>query len=189
MRSESSKSSRQFFVCLVCFALLVISCQTESDKVRELRERMQKNKQKLQNVNDNIRVINEELMTMWVYSLKYRFPRVNSITADEVLLNLAKEGLPYLKSIRFQYKTNHDFKITCTYQSEQEKVRPHFMLYLFDQYGANVHKGKIDYKPKYLLFGKDLPKGKLVTQEYNVQVSCSSIPFYFMITKAPDSNH
>jgi hypothetical protein len=168
-------------------ATLFICCESESGQVRELRERIQKNARKLQNMGDNIQTLTSELIGTWGRSLKYRFPKVQAIVSEEVLLNLGKEGLPYLKSAQFQYKTNHELKLTCSYQTDQEKVRPQFVLYIFDQYGSNIHKEVIHYKPKYLVFGKDLVRGKLTRQDYKINVVSSTLPIFFMIAKVAEA--
>ena len=168
-------------VLIVMALFLFVSCESESSRILELRQKIEAKKQALAQQQKSVNNLSGEMRTLWLRSLKYRFPAMQPIVTDEVLMDLGHYGLPFIKSVRFQYLKNHLLKLTCTYQSEEEKVRPVFTLYLFDQDGVNIHKETIHYT--WYGIKANLPRKKSVPQDYRITVTSQAIPYYFLIQK------
>lgn len=170
----------------VLLILVLGSCQSDSPQVIKLRKEIAKKRARKKILAQNVALISKELETLWVRSLKYRFPKIQPINGEEVPLDLAKENLPYLKALCLaRYNSSNELALSCSYKTKEKKVHPKFTLYLFDKYGINIHKQVVTYKKKFFFFGKHLPPGKLVTQKYKIKVAKSRhIPRYFLIGPA-----
>lgn len=178
-KSSIAYTTRMFYILMV-FA--VASCDVETPRIQKLREEIAANQQTYQHIKANWDGLRKEMTEIWVRSLGYRFPKVQPIDTKEITLLLDKDGLGVLKSVRFQKRSNNNLRVYCTYyHNEPKSIRPQFILYLFDEYGVNIHKQTITYKG---WFGGALSPGKLVTKKFNIDPVGERMPQYFLVGKS-----
>ena len=162
---------------IVVFAAIILSCDPESHRNSMLRKEIQRRTGQLEVMKKNMQQLANEVTAVWIRSLKYRFPDIQQIINQEIAVKSAT--LPFLQKVRFRYKTNHFLLLTCNYQTDQSKLRPEFDVFLFDQYGVNIHRQSIQYKGK--VFKRYLPSGEEKEERYNIKIVSTLIPFYFLL--------
>lgn len=160
-------------------AFCLLACDSESERVVELRNKIGVAKKKLEVLQQNRKNLKEEMGRVWVRSLEYRFPQIRPIPkGEDIPQNIS--GLPYLRAIHFEFIDNHTLNFRCTYRTprkekflESSSVDSKFTLYLFDNnFGINICRQDI---------AETLKKGKDITKNYKIEIKSRYIPQYFMI--------
>ena len=164
-------------IITIWITFFLLGCQVDSERNQKLTMEIEQKKQSVAVLENNVREILKELRTLWLRSLKYRFSDIRPIGDQEVTLDIPE--IPYVKSIRIQYKKNHLLNVTLSYKTHEKKVSPDLILYCFSSDGVNIHRQDLSYKG---IFGvKNLKPGKLETQNCKIEIVSRRIPQYFLI--------
>lgn len=154
-----------FFVCSL------LSCESDSERVRNVSEALAKAKKEIEVLAHNKRELEDELGTIWVRSLEYRFPDVRPIPKGDTAPVTLSE-LPYLKAISFEYIENQRLKMQCFYRSPV-KAKVKFTLYLFDNnFGINIYRADIE---------DTIKKEQETVIVHEIEVKSRYTPQFFMI--------
>lgn len=165
----------RLWVCLV--ALFLFSCNSESSRVEELYKKIADTQNEINYMTKSTDALKQEMGTIWIRSLQYRFPEVRPLRNDEEI-PIDSQDLSFLKGVRFHCIDNHTWKMQCIYQPPQ-KGKIKFAVYLFDSsFGINIHRTVIEDKSS--LFHKIAAK-----QEYILKVDSRYTPSHFLIGLLP----
>ena len=162
---------------LIVFSVLV-GCDSNTPAVKALRKSIKQIKINTQSMALETQELQKELRDTWKNSLRYRFPNIRQIAWGTEMSN-DLSNLNYLSTINFISNKKRKVKLVFNYKTEQEKIRPHFFIYIFDSRGINIHKQEVIYKA---FWNHYLKKGNLTSQEVKLKLPVTkSTPTYFLL--------
>ena len=160
-------------------SVCLLGCVGESERNRKLLQEIDREKQKQVFLQKNLQELSKEVQTVWMRSLKYRFPQVQKIIAQQIPMQLKQ--LHYIKHIRFTYGNRHNIFVYLTYKTMLKGISPDFVLYLFNSDGRNIHRQRIVYTRLFGWKKKYLEPGVSVSKKYEVKILSRRMPRFFLL--------
>ena len=165
---------------LILFLFVIIACDSKSPRNQKLNKLIECEKEKINILKGNLTQLTKELNSIWLQSLKERFPDIKKTIHREI--RIKSKEIPYLKSIYFRKRNTKELEVTFRYKTKKNNIKPNFNLFLFSNNGSNILKETIEYK-NFLGFRKKLKPGKLITHKQTLAILNRRSPHFFIIRK------
>jgi len=149
-----------------------ISCENQISKYNKLEKKNENLDQEIINIQKFIEKEEQKLAALYQCTSKERIEKLQSLQTNKLILIQGS----YIDSILWKKRGDMQYQATVELKADKGKIKPDFMLYLYDAQGLIV--GEYHRKPKFI-FGKVTTKTKAETYVVSLHRICS--PKYFSI--------